>query len=246
MIYVDALHDVVHETIGISRSARSMRVNMNIDLRDKMPPVYDQGQLGSCSGNAIAAAYEFEMLRQGEPSYIPSRLFVYFNERVLENTVTTDSGAMIHDGIKTIEQYGVCPEQLWPYNTTLFAVKPSDEAYSAALRHKAITCNPVAVDLLDIQRVLSSGFPVIAGITLFPEFECAEVARTGVVPMPSGKLHAIGGHAVLIVGVDDNKQQLIMRNSWGDQWGDSGYFYISYDYIQPQLMCDLWSINVII
>ena len=219
---------------------------LNIDLRSVMPPIMNQGALGSCSAFSISGAYEAEMIRQKQPTFEPSQLFFYWNSRCAENTVTTDSGAMIHDGIKTIEQYGVCPEQLWPYNTTLFAVKPSDEAYSAALRHKAITCNPVAVDLLDIQRVLSSGFPVIAGITLFPEFECAEVARTGVVPMPSGKLHAIGGHAVLIVGVDDNKQQLIMRNSWGDQWGDSGYFYISYDYIQPQLMCDLWSINVII
>src|SRR5438445_13260812 len=104
-----------------------------VDLRPQCPPVYDQGQLGSCTGNAIAGAIEFERLKQKLTDFVPSRLFIYYNERVIEGTVRSDSGAQIRDGIKSVASQGVCPETEWPYDITKFEQKPPSKAYADAL-----------------------------------------------------------------------------------------------------------------
>src|SRR3954468_7542711 len=98
-----------------------------VDLRPQMPPVYDQGQLGSCTANAIGAAFEYLQLQQGQPDFPPSRLFVYYNERVIEGRVDEDSGAMIRDGIKSVHRLGVCSEDTWKYDIAQFAERPPDE-----------------------------------------------------------------------------------------------------------------------
>src|SRR5476649_1735635 len=108
-----------------------------VDLRSQCPPVYDQGQLGSCTANGIGGAIEFEQMKQKSATiFAPSRLFIYYNERVIENTVSSDSGAQIRDGIKTVAQQGACAETLWPYVIANFAEKPPAAAYSAALQSK--------------------------------------------------------------------------------------------------------------
>ena len=89
-----------------------------VDLRPQCPPVYDQGQIGSCTANAIAAALEFDMMRQQQEAFTPSRLFIYYNERLMEGTVASDAGANIRDGIKSVASVGDCPETLWPYDDT--------------------------------------------------------------------------------------------------------------------------------
>src|SRR5271167_2038866 len=109
-----------------------------VDLRPHCPPVYDQGDLGSCTGNAIAGAVEFDLMKQGKPAVAPSRLFIYYNERLMEGDVSEDAGAQIHDGIKSIATNGVCPESLWPYDPARFAVKPDAEAYAEAAKEKAL------------------------------------------------------------------------------------------------------------
>src|SRR5437899_1297120 len=109
------------------------------DLRRRCPAVYDQGQLGSCTANAIAGAIEFEQMKQNMPqAFIPSRLFIYYNERVMEGTVNSDSGAQIRDGMKSVGTQGDCPEDMWPYDIANFEEKPTDACYQAALQHKAI------------------------------------------------------------------------------------------------------------
>ena len=80
------------------------------------PPVYDQGQLGSCTANAIAGAMQFEQKKQELTVFAPSRLFVYYNERDMEGTVNSDAGAQIRDGVKSVADLGVCPETEWPYD----------------------------------------------------------------------------------------------------------------------------------
>src|SRR5262245_42542108 len=110
-----------------------------VDLRGKCPTVYDQGQLGSCTANAIGAAIQFDRMKQKrKPNFIPSRLFIYYNERVIEGTVRSDSGAQIRDGIKTVAHDGDCPEKEWPYDIAKFAVKPSAKCYKDALKYKAV------------------------------------------------------------------------------------------------------------
>ena len=201
------------------------------DLRPGMPPVYDQGQLGSCTGNAIAGAMEYERDRQGLSDFVPARLFIYYNERAMEGTVSSDSGAMIRDGIKVVNSEGVCPETLWPYDTGMFAVKPPKRCYVAALTDRLVQYEAVQT-LADLKDAISSKLAVVFGFTVYESFESPQVAQTGVLPMPDVQTEsAVGGHAVVAVGYSDPKGHVIVRNSWGPSWGAAGYFYMPYQYM---------------
>jgi C1A family cysteine protease len=217
----------------------------SVDLRPHCPPVYDQGDLGSCTGNAIAAAVEFNIMKQGKQPIAPSRLFIYYNERLMEGDVGEDAGAQIHDGIKSIATYGVCPEALWPYDPTRFTVKPSDAAYQAALAEKAIKYYSVDITVNDLKQALAQGYPVVIGMQVFSAMESNYVSETGNVPMPSQYDQSLGGHCVLVVGFDDSKQHLIVRNSWGPDWGMGGYFTLPYSYVTPALMTDFWVVTAV-
>ena len=128
----------------------------SVSLRRQMPPVYDQGQLGSCTANSIGAILEFNEFKQAEDgAATPSRLFIYYNERAMEGTVTQDSGAEIRDGIKSVAQVGAPPETDWPYVITRFAKKPSAKAYRDALKHEAIRYARVPQTEMGIQNVLT-------------------------------------------------------------------------------------------
>jgi C1A family cysteine protease len=84
-----------------------------VDLRRRCPRVYNQGQIGSCTANAIAAAIEFDRKKQKLSDFIPSRLFIYYNERSIEHSVPLDNGAQIRHGIKSVAKQGACPETEW-------------------------------------------------------------------------------------------------------------------------------------
>jgi len=195
-----------------------------------MPPVYDQGQLGSCTGNAIAGAMEYERNRQGLSDLIPSRLFVYYNERAREGTVSSDAGAAIRDGIKVVNSEGVCPETLWPYDIGMFTVKPPKRCYVAAETDKAVQYEAIQT-LGDLKDAIASNLSVVFGFTVYEAFQSPAVAQSGVLPMPIRGEDPVGGHAVVAVGYSDSKNQVIVRNSWGASWGDHGYFYMPYQYM---------------
>ncbi len=227
------------------------------DLRPSMPPVYDQGQLGSCTGNAIAGAMEYERDRQGLVDFIPSRLFVYYNERALEGTVSSDSGAVIRDGIKVVNTEGVCPETLWPYDIGMFAVKPPKRCYVAATKDKAVRYESIQT-LGELKDALASNFSVVFGFTVYESFESQAVAQDGVMPLPKKGEAVVGGHAVLAVGYSDTEGHVIVRNSWGSAWGDHGYFYMPYQYLtgskvssdssaisHAHLASDFWAIQAV-
>jgi C1A family cysteine protease len=218
----------------------------SVDLRPHCPPVYDQGNLGSCTGNAIAGAFEFDAMKQGQTPVTPSRLFIYYNERVMEGDVGQDNGAQISDGIKSIATNGVCSEALWPYNPSRFTIKPDAAAYEDAAKHKALKYYSLNINLTDVKQALAQGYPIVSGIMVFESFESEAVARTGHVPMPNSMDQPLGGHAVMIVGYDDENQTLIMRNSWGASWGMHGYFTLPYGYLGHNLMTDLWVVTAVI
>lgn len=213
----------------------------------------DQGQLGSCSANAIAFAYAFDEIKQKNAEvFMPSRLFIYYNERVIEGTVDEDSGAQISDGMDSINKTGVCMEAVWPYDISQFTVQPSAEAYTQAKLAKTINYvgldfsdNPTIADRVEhIKTALKSGFPIIFGFLVYEEFESEQVATTGMVPMPKPGEQPIGGHAVCAVGFDDNKQCFIVKNSWGPNWGLNGYFYMPYAYLgDPNQASEFWIIR---
>lgn len=220
----------------------------NVDLRAKCPPIYDQGQLGSCTGNAIAGALAFDQMKQGMPNVqTPSRLFIYYNERVMEGTVASDAGAQIRDGIKSVAQQGDCPETLWPYVITKFAVKPSKPCYANAAKHKAINYQSVSQNIADMKGCLASGYPIVVGFTVYESFETPQTATTGVIPLPNPSSEKVlGGHCVMVVGYDDASHVFVCRNSWGTGWGQAGYFTMPYSYlIDNNLASDFWTVRVV-
>jgi len=215
----------------------------HVDLRPTCSSVEDQGNLGSCTGNALAGAIEFLERKDNVQFMDASRLFIYYNERALEGTVKSDAGAMIRDGIKTLKNQGVCLEKTWPYVISKFAVKPSAACYKEALKRQ-ITSYHRILTLDEMQACIADGFPFVFGFTVYESFESQDVARTGVVQMPQPTERSLGGHAVLAVGYDDVQKRFIVRNSWGTGWGQKGYFTIPYNYLANRnLADDLWTIR---
>lgn len=206
------------------------------------PPCYDQGNLGSCTANAIASAIDYERHKMGKKLLLPSRLFIYYNERSIEHTVRQDAGASIRDGVKSVHKLGACSELFWPYQEIRFARKPEVHVYTLASHNKVPAYRSVAVQLTAIKLALFENFPIIAGFTVYENFESNEVASSGIVGMPSGKM--VGGHCILIVGYDDTREMFYCRNSWGEHWGIGGYFWMPYAYLTDRnLADDFWTLQ---
>jgi C1A family cysteine protease len=227
-----------------------------VDLRPQCPPVYDQGKIGSCTANAIGAAHQFNQIKQqlaAPAPFVPSRLFIYYNERDIEHTTGSDSGAQIRDGMKSIAKLGVCREDpTWPYDADEFppndklTVKPSADAYTEALKYQAIQYQRVPQVLSQMKGCLADGYPFVFGFAVYESFEGPQVAKDGIVPMPASGEQVLGGHAVMAVGYDDSTQRFTVRNSWSDAWGDKGYFYMPYLYASDtQLASDFWTLRLI-
>jgi len=218
-----------------------------VDLREIYSFIYDQGQLGACTANSISMAIDFERVKQKLDPLHPSRLFVYYNERLMEGTVTSDSGAQIRDGIKSVATQGVCPESEWPYLVEKFTEKPLPNCYTDAT--KEVVKTYLRLDntkLQDLKSCLAAGYGFVFGFTVYESFESPEVAQTGQVEMPDASEQCLGGHAVFCVGYDDAESKFIVRNSWGPNWGDGGHFHIPYEYLtNPDLASDFWTIRTV-
>lgn len=221
----------------------------SVDLRKTtfMPTPYDQGQIGSCTANAIAGAVQFVDRKEKLADFMPSRLFIYYNERAMEGTVDQDAGAMIHDGVKSVATMGVCDTLYWSYNNYLktWMKKPTAQAYKMASLHEALQYMSVSnTDLVQMKSCLAAGYPIIMGFTVYDGFESSNVAQTGILNLPGQHEQVLGGHAILVVGYDDATQRFIVRNSWGVNWGQKGYFTVPYEYFtNPDLSDDAWTIR---
>ncbi len=217
-----------------------------IDLRNKMSPVVDQGPLGSCTANAIVSGLrEYLEIKAGQELVRLSRLFLYYEERRLENTIHEDSGASLRDGMKVLAQIGVCPEEDYPYDITKFTEAPSPMATAHAAQYRINEYHRI-FDLKSLKVALSEGLPVVFGFRVYQSFESEQVAKTGKIPMPKKDEKILGGHAVLAVGYHDQGKggdlsgNLFVRNSWGKEWGDHGYCYMSYK-VFNKLVMDMWT-----
>jgi C1A family cysteine protease len=212
-----------------------------VDLRPHLSHIEDQGNLGSCTANAWVATIEYlDKLADGRYRSA-SRLYLYYNERILLGTVDEDSGANIRDGAKAIAKWGTCAEQRWPYKINKFRTKPSFGCYREGATHKAVSYHRVDQTEQAVMTAISDGLPVVFGFTVYESFESAVVAKSGVVPMPKPGEAVLGGHAVTIVGYEHTRRQFIVRNSWGTAWGRQGYCYMPFDYVlDGDLAEDFW------
>jgi C1A family cysteine protease len=215
-----------------------------VDMRSNCPPVYNQGSLGSCTAQSIAGALHFTMLEGEKTPFVPSRLFIYYNTRVLHGTVGQDSGASLRNTIKAVVKNGYCQEVLWPYRVKDFKVKPASKAYQDSVKIDSLDYARVYQDLDQLKLALYENNPIIFGFSVYESFQSQTVAKTGFVPMPKRNERMLGGHAVILVGYDDRTKMFICRNSWGQGWGISGYFFMPYAFVlNEDLAADFWIIK---
>jgi len=223
------------------RPVPTLALPSQVDLRNRLPNPYDQGSLGSCTANALVAAFQYIV-----PSFMGSRLFLYYNERYIEHTIPYDAGATLADGITAMKKFGICSESLWPYTTNTFAKRPPQVCYAAAQNDRVLNAHNLIQTENNMKASLHNRLPFVVGISVFDAFESATVAKTGIVPLPGAMDVSLGGHAVLVCGYDDTFSGgvWIVRNSWGVNWGDRGYFYLPYAYLtDPNLSSDIWTIT---
>ena len=204
-----------------------------VDLRAHMTKIEDQGATSSCVANALAGAYEYWVKRDSQQDYDVSRLFMYYNARWRNGDQNEDGGSVIQLAMEALKELGACAEKTWPFEKPLLLEKPNRTAYEEASQFKIKEMQQVPLELEAWKQALASGYPVVFGCLLFDSFdECNQ--RGGVVPMPSPKdvgRSSHGGHSMCAVGYSDSEKVFIVRNSWGDQWGDKGYCYMPYNYL---------------
>jgi C1A family cysteine protease len=214
-----------------------------VNLRSGCSEIEDQGRLGSCTANALAGNLEFLEKAAGMPAPDLSRLFIYYNERVIEGTVAQDSGAQLRDGIKSLVKQGVCAEATWPYVIAKFAARPPAACYREGLKHQITSYHRIAT-LPEMKMCLAEGYPFVFGFTVYESFESPAVAKTGMLNLPGADERPVGGHAVMAVGYDDATHRFLIRNSWGAAWGMQGCFTMPYDYLDNRnLSDDFWTIR---
>lgn len=213
------------------------------------PLPFDQGQIGSCGPNSAVADLLYAEARAGKKGLPPpSRLFVYYTTRQVMGTTGQDSGVSNAAMFRALAQYGICDEGLWPYSDDdRFRQKPPAAAYAQAAQRKVTDAEAVPQNLTAMKACLASGKPIVFGFTVYPSFESRAVELTGLVPMPSKRDLArgpLGGHDVLLDGYDDKKKCFTFLNSWGPDWGRSGFGMIPYSYAtNPQLAGDFWTLG---
>mgnify|MGYP002777181507 CR=1 FL=1 len=215
----------------------------HVDLRPYMTPVENQGNSNSCTANAMAGAYEYLANRLRGTAEDVSRLFIYYNARDLDGDTSQDEGTYLKSCVKVLRQYGACLERTWAFDIERIYDEPGEEAYEEAANFLIEDAYRLKVDLDAMRSCLAEGYPFSFGLQLFSSFQKA--GANGLVPMPDpDREQHDGGHAMLCVGYSDADKVFIVRNSWGEEWGDRGYCYIPYAYMtHPELNGDLWTIR---
>ena len=234
-----------------SRDLRSVRhlsapvsLPSNFEL-DKQIPVYDQRNIGSCTANSACACFRFEAAQvQGDFKFDPSRLFQYYNSRLLQGWENEDSGAYIRDAFKAMNKYGLALEKTWPYKPSDFAVKPPEQSYAEALGNVTVKYAAVNQNETEIKQTLLSGAAVSFGFNVYDSFFGSWDNSTGIMPIPKKTESVQGGHAVTIIGYDDSKKCFLIQNSWGPYWGLVGKFWMPYSFLLNERECDdFWCIQ---
>ena len=226
-----------------------VKLPRKVDLREKYKvPVFDQSFLGSCTAQASATALQFLLLKLNEtlpkekqfPIYTPSRLFIYANSRILEETpLTEDSGCSLRSACKAIAKFKAPKEPLWEYDISKFSIKPPISVYNEALKITRMEYKAIPQTFFRLRNALYNNCPVIFGMDIYPSFESKSALETGIIPMPDfDKEVLMGGHALVLISYNDDEEMFLVQNSWGTNVGGSfgekftrGYFKIPYKYI---------------
>ena len=249
---------VFNKRLGLT--AKKHKMPPVVDLRRWCSPVEDQLSLGSCTAHAGAGIVEYFERRAFGKHIEASRLFLYKATRNMMQ-VSGDTGAWLRDTMGALVMCGVPAEKYWPYDTDKFDNEPGSFVYALADNYQSLKyfCHdplgldlPVTDILTSVKKYIETGIPSMFGFWGFQSFEESE--QPGDIPYPCKGESAQWGHAVVAMGYDDNKRirntlcdtvtngALLIRNSWGTDWGDDGYGWLPYDYILNRLALDFWSL----
>ena len=223
------------------------------DLRAWCSPIEDQGQLGSCTANAGVGLMEYYQRKAFGKYFDGSRLFLYKATRDLDGSVG-DTGAYLRSTMKAMVLFGIPPERYWPYDISQFDVEPTAFCYSFGQSFKTVKYyridppgTPTSKVLNAIRKNLAAGLALMFGFTVYSSIPPVGTG-SGDIPYPSPNERVLGGHAIVAVGYDDKKQigkekgALLIRNSWGTDWGEQGYGWLPYAYVESGLAVDFWSL----
>lgn len=207
-------------------------------------PVADQDQLGSCGSfaavyNLVGTAVQNDL----EPVNL-SQLFIYYAYRELYGNVNSDDGVILRDLLKTLLNVGICREDAWSYTLANWNKKPPPAAYGEAAQHR-IQSYHALYTATDMIQCLASGYGFIGGIGCYESFDSLYTERSGIVNIPAYYEKLLGWHALYFGGGYDLRRGMIrFQNSYGREWGDAGFGWISLDYLtNPRLAADFWTVR---
>jgi len=223
-------------------SQRHIDLKETIDLREWDSPVEDQLSIGSCVGNAIASAYELTVRRLYPEKFTElSRLFIYYNSRLFDNSYTEDTGTYIRDGLKASARYGICEEKLWPYVEDKFNVQPTPECYVNAA-HRIVTRYESLYSLKDMIEILNDNRPIVVGMKIYDNFMSLSPVDS-IIKLPRVAERRRDSHAVVVIGYNMSSEIFLAKNSFGTTWGEQGYFWIPFEYMRTQAF-EKWCFDI--
>lgn len=227
-------------------------------LRLEFPDVRNQSSLGSCTAFPAVAIVEYLARTVYGVELDLSERFVYKLTRWLAG-LKGDSGAYVRAAMACMRLFGAPPEQYWKYSVSDFDIDPPSQVLTLAMNNSALTYFRHDADqsvylgcvALSVRKWIAAGIPAMGGFYVFPSY--TEGGRRGDIPYPTPSESAFAGHAICLVGYDDEREientqdgsktvgAFEFRNSWGSSWGNSGYGWIPYQYVLSGYLRDLWS-----
>lgn len=210
----------------------------SFDYTRQMSPVRDQGSDGTCVAFAsVVGIKEYQDSKEYRKLIKLSPRFVYSLCKKFDGA-PEEEGTYPRVAMKVLLNYGVCPENYWPYRPQQ-KDRPKKNAEKDAKRYR-IKAYARLKAVLEMKRSLLVNGPFLAGVKVFESWLAKKVQKTGLIPIPKRNEQLIGGHAVCIVGFNDSRQLFKFKNSWSAKWADKGYGYLPYEYIK-RYCSDAWS-----